>query len=167
MAGVLRLLVLVALLTVQQTLAAADQVREQQASDVFKAKALAVLRQKFPDAAFVDEGNGSLVFALKTREFTLYRADKTGAWQQARQETGPDQGGFVVRFSLHDSPWEGALDIPHAGTQDFYVFQETLVVKASTDKKQHMWAEVLNPRFKGNAELRDQLVQLFSSFEGF
>jgi hypothetical protein len=129
-----------------------------------RTQTLMLLKMHFPDAELKPTGEGGFVFAHKTREFVLYSADKTGEWQSPSTETGPDTGGFLVKVVIAPEPWTGALVIPSVTTVDRYMFQHTHVIRESKDGRSHIWSSIRNPRYKGHAELRDQLMRLFNSF---
>ncbi len=133
--------------------------------DALTAKVLALLKKEFPDAQLKRSDDGKFSFSHKTRDFTMYRSEKTGEWQKSSNEIGPDRGGFVVQFALTNRPWEGAAVVPYIETQDLYVFQESHVIKDSADEHWHIWSIILNPPVDGHEHLRAQLSAAFTTFD--
>lgn len=133
--------------------------------DALTAKVLALLKKEFPDAQLTKSDDGKFFFSHKTREFTVYRSDMTGKWQEPSNETGPDRGGFVVQFSLTNRPWEGQAVLPYIETHDMHVFQESHVIKESADKDRYIWSTILNPPIDGHQNLRAQLIAAFTVFD--
>ena len=127
---------------------------------------LSLLRVEFPQADMQPMEDGGFAFAHRTRTFTVYRTNKLGDWQPARENTGPDRGGFMVRFVIKPGRWEGALMVPYAGTTDLHVFLESRVIRNSADGTCYLWAEVITPPMDGRPDLRQRLVQLFNTFDG-
>jgi len=102
-------------------------------SVIYVKKATELIRVHYPDAHFVLDQDKTWECLIKPRTFTLYRGNKTGEWQEACQEIGPDRGGLIVRFIIRDELWKSALDIPSIETLDLYIFQETHVIKEAKD----------------------------------
>lgn len=130
-----------------------------------RAQVEALLREKFPDAE-LKPITGGFVFAHKTRTFTIYRTNKVGDWQDPMTVTGPDRGGFMVEFTIQPGRWGGAMVVPHSGTEDLYVFRESLVVRNSKDMSCHIRAEIQNPPVDGHHDLCNRLIRLFYDFDG-
>jgi len=137
--------------------------------EALSAEVVKTLREKYADAALTQEKDhpGMQSFSRSTREFLIYRALKTGEWQQPQSTLGPDKGGLLVRFQVTKGRWKGALEVPYSGTEDFYVFKETHVVRQAQDGSCYIWAEVLTPRFDAPSEVAAKLVKLFNEFEKY
>jgi hypothetical protein len=137
--------------------------------NALKDEVLRIIQTKYADAALLPDKDSQdeLTFSHNLREFTIYRLNKVGDWQKPSASQGPDRGGLLVRFRVTKGKWEGALEIPHIGTDDFYVFKETLVVKESTDGKTYIWAEIVTPRVDSPEKVKDELVNVFQDFEKY
>lgn len=139
---------------------------EEAPTAALNAEIASVLRKQFPDAELSRDKKDPemLYFSHNTREFVIYRALKTGEWQSPSTVLGPDKGGLIVQFSVRKGKWKGALMVPYSGTEDLYVFNETLVVRNAGDGSCHLWARVVTPRFEAPSEVAAQLVRLLNAF---
>ena len=134
-----------------------------------KGEVLRIIQTKYPDAALLldKDSQDMFLFSHNSREYTIYRLNKVGDWQKPFEIQGPDRGGLLVRFYVKKGKWEGALEIPHVGTNDLYVFRETHVVKESADGTRHIWAEIQTPRVDAPEKVKDDLVKIFQDFERY
>ena len=94
----------------------------------------AAVRPQTPDVIWELKGN-ELSAQFKTREFTLYSISPSGSIAaQAHQETGPDNGGFILRVRVFSSWPASAAQFSGEGRQAYWRTSTALyTLRANSD----------------------------------
>ena len=98
--------------------------------------------KEYPKAT-VDRTNGFLRITFKTRKFMVHNRLKTGEWQNAVEQEGPDRGGILCSVSAAPGPWMGAAMVPQ--TFDYRYYQSLLLAPYSKENNCHLTAHLDYP----------------------
>lgn len=66
-------------------------------------KVIALIKQYISDIE-IETRHSRIHIYYNTRNFMVHRPYKTGKWQNAREETGPEMGGLAIYFSISNGP---------------------------------------------------------------
>lgn len=110
-----------------------------------------VLKQ-YPKAT-VKRENGFLLISYNTRKFMVHNRLKTGEWQTAVEQEGPDNGGILCSVSGAPGPWTGAAMVPQ--TFDYRYYQSLLMAPYSKSNNYHLTAHLNYPDNVNQAFVRD------------
>jgi len=110
---------------------------------------------------------GRIYISYNTRQFMVHRPYKTGKWQNAKEDIGPEKGGIVLWFFITDEKYSGAAMIPLCATTDMYLFKETSIIKYSEKYNCYITAAIKAPRYDEKKELTKELIEILSNFENY
>jgi hypothetical protein len=122
----------------------------------------ALIVQYFPEAV-VEREALSFKARYKTRAFMIHHPLKTGEWQDARPQEGPDRGGFICSIESADGPWAGAAVVPQ--TFDHCYFSSILMAPYHKRLNKHLTAHLDFPVGTPGKFIEDygKLVQSFGT----
>ena len=101
-----------------------------------------VVTKQYPKATIKRE-NGNLVITFNTRKFMVHNRLKTGEWQEAVEQEGPDRGGTICSVSAAPGRWMGAAVVPQ--TFDYRYYRSLLMAPYSTATNYHLTVHLNYP----------------------
>ncbi len=101
-----------------------------------------LLLAHYPNAA-VKRENGNLQISYKTRKFMVHNRLKTGEWQEAVEQIGPDRSGISCSISAAPGPFMGAAVVPQ--TFDYRYYQSLMLAPYSKSLNYHLVAHLNYP----------------------
>ncbi len=108
-----------------------------------------LILKHYPKAE-VKRENGFIRISSNTRKFMVHNRLKTGEWQNAVEQEGPDRGGILCTISAAPGPWMGAAMVPQ--TFDYRYYRSLLMAPYSKAVNYHLSAHLnypddVNPEF--------------------
>ncbi len=70
-----------------------------------------LIKQYYPQAKF-ERKQGLFIAKFDTRTFMIHHALKTGEWQEACAQEGPNRKGIRCSIKANPGPWMGAAVLP-------------------------------------------------------
>jgi hypothetical protein len=120
-----------------------------------------VVKHYYPDAR-IEPAKHGIAFEFNARKFMIHHASKTGEWQDAREEKGPQKGGVLCEMELRAGKWAGAAIVPQ--TFDYHYFK--LLLLAPYSKKHDCCLMVrLSYPSDAKADFIESLSSLANEFE--
>lgn len=129
----------------------------------FSAKLSDCVRSFYPKAS-IDTQPRAIHFEFNTRKFFVHHALKTGEWQDAREEKGPNRGGILGDIQLQSGPYAGAACVPQ--TFDFRYYKVLVLAPDSKKHNCHLHARLFYPA-NAPAAFLSQYEQLIEGFEKY
>jgi len=104
----------------------------------------------------------TLHFECNTRKFLIHEPLRTGEWQDAHEQTGPQKGGIYGDIALRAGRYEGAAVVPQSFDKRYF----TLLVMAPYSRKRdhHLYVHLKYPRDVPEAFL-PEFERLMTGFE--
>lgn len=119
-----------------------------------------LMREFYPAECTIKSGRFECRF--NTRTFMIHNALKTGEWQDARPQEGPNRGGVLCTISCEDGPWNGAAMVPQ--TFEYRYFTSLLMAPYNKGQDKHLVARLYYPD-NVNRQLIERYSKLVASFE--
>lgn len=129
----------------------------------FNAEVERVVKHYYPDVRIEPEKHG-IAFEFNTRTFMIHHALKTGEWQDARQEKGPQKGGILCEMELHAGKWAGAAVVPQ--TFDYRYFKVLLLAPYSNKYDCCLVVRLIFPS-DARSDFIEALAKLSNDFEKY
>ena len=101
-----------------------------------------LLTQHYPQAKF-ERSNGNFVAKFDTRTFMIHHALKTGEWQEARPQEGPNRKGIQCSISSAPGRWAGAAMVPQSF--EYHYFTSLLMAPYNEKLNRHLIAHLDYP----------------------
>lgn len=101
-----------------------------------------ILLAYYPNAT-VKRENGNIQISYKTRKFMMHNRLKTGEWQEAVEQIGPDRSGISCSISAAPGPFMGAAVVPQ--TFDYRYYQSLMLAPYSKSLNYHLVAHLNYP----------------------
>ena len=98
-------------------------------------KAETLIKKYYPKAT-VERKNGVFTAKFDTRQFMIHHALKTGEWQEARAQEGPNMGGIMCTIDSSPGHWIGAAMVPQTFNERY--FESTLMAPYSKSLDRHL-----------------------------
>jgi hypothetical protein len=118
----------------------------------FKTEVEKLVKAQYPNAKFEMTEHG-FDFEFNTRKFWIHHALKTGEWQDASEQKGPQKGGIMGTFELLRGKWTGAAVVPQ--TFDYRYFKALLMAPESAQHNCHLVTHLNFPADAKPEFLRD------------
>jgi hypothetical protein len=99
--------------------------------------------------------NDTIHFEYNTRVFLIHEPLKTGEWQDAREERGPNRGGILCDIELRNGKYLGAAVVPQ--TFDKRYFKLWVAAPYSVNRDKHLYVHLYYP-----ADVKTDFLQEFS-----
>ncbi|MBV8878881.1 MAG: hypothetical protein JO332_02845 [Planctomycetaceae bacterium] len=80
----------------------------------------ALVEKHYPKAAVTAKA-ARLTFEFNTRKYMVHEPLKTGEWQDAHEELGPQKGGVVGEIDVVPGRYEGAAVVPQGVDKRYFV----------------------------------------------
>jgi hypothetical protein len=116
------------------------------------AEVSALVTRHYPKA-IVTRDNQTIRFEFSTRKFMLHEPLKTGEWQDAHEEVGPQKGGVWGWMELRDGKYNGQAILPQAFDKRYFVLN--VIAPYSKKLDRHLYVHLKHPRDADRAFLRD------------
>jgi hypothetical protein len=131
------------------------------AVDIFYDRVQKLIADNYPKANF-ERQSGTFKAFFKTRTFMIHHPYKTGEWQEARAQEGPQKGGILCYIVSAQGPYVGAAVAPQ--TFDCRYFRSTLNAPYNKQLDRHLIAHLDFPS-DVSAHLLQKYSKLMASFE--
>jgi len=102
----------------------------------------ALLLEFYPKAKCTKKDD-TLECRFNTRTFMIHHAYKTGEWQEAVPQEGPNRGGILCTISHARGPWMGAAMVPQ--TFEYRYFSTLLMAPYNKSIDTHLTANLSYP----------------------
>lgn len=122
--------------------------------DTFFAEVEKLLREYYPQAECTIK-NGRFECRFNTRTFLIHHALKTGEWQDACPQEGPNRGGILCTITREGGPWNGAAMVPQ--TFEYRYFTSLLMAPYNKGQDKHLVAHLNYPD-----NVKRQLIERYS-----
>jgi hypothetical protein len=140
----------------------ADATDGSKKSDELCSQVQALITEFYPKATF-EKKNGTFIGKFNTRMFMIHHALKTGEWQEASQQEGPNKGGIVCRIQNGTGPYMGAAMVPQ--TFDYRYFNSLLMAPENKATNTHLIAHLDYPSGV-SVDFVNRYRKLISSYAG-
>jgi hypothetical protein len=97
---------------------------------------LSSLVTKYYPKAEIEKTPTTFRAKFNTRSFMIHHPLKTGEWQDARAEEGPDKGGILCSIATADGKWAGAAMVPQ--TFEYWYFKSNLMAPYNKKLDKHL-----------------------------
>lgn len=141
-------------------LAVPSRCEEKTLDDKLIANVQRLLLEYYPKAECTRKDN-RFECRFNTRTFMIHNALKTGEWQEARPQEGPNRGGILCTISSDTGPWNGAAMVPQ--TFDYRYFTSLLMAPYNKKENKHLVAH-LNYPDNVERQLLQRYTKLIDSF---
>jgi hypothetical protein len=113
--------------------------------------------------AFVERKGTSLKAKYNTRTFMIHHSLKTGEWQEAMSQEGPNREGMICSIESSDGPYAGCAMVPQ--TFDYCYFKSSLLAPYNKRLNKHLSSHLDFPSGTPSRFIEDycKLVQSFAS----
>jgi hypothetical protein len=105
--------------------------------------------------------NDAVHFEYGTRDFLIHEPRKTGEWQDARPERGPNRGGILCAIEVRKGRYPGAAVVPQ--TFDKRYFRLWVAAPYSARRDEHLYVHLSYPPDADVAFL-ERFVDIVASF---
>lgn len=119
------------------------------------------LLKRFYPKVSIDRSNGLFVGKFDTRKFMIHHALKTGEWQEAREEEGPNRAGIICSIQSQKGRWGGAAVVPQTFNNRY--FESLLMAPYSKKLDRHLVVHLSYPDGT-KAEFLTEFQTMISSF---
>lgn len=138
---------------------AAEEKKQMEVQQVYE-EVQKLITEYYPQAKF-DTSNGNFIARFNTRKFMIHHALKTGEWQDAHEQEGPNRRGIQCSISSAAGPWAGAAMVPQ--TFDYRYYSSLLMAPYNKRLNTHLTAHLDYPG-DTSAEFTKRYSQIISSF---
>lgn len=112
----------------------ADDTPPQQVSTIYNDVEKLIL-EYYPEAKIQRKDN-VFTASFDTRTFMIHHALKTGEWQEARPQMGPNRKGIICGISFSPHRWQGAAVVPQSFNNRY--FQSLLMAPYNKKLDMHL-----------------------------
>ena len=120
------------------------------------------LVEKYYPKAKVDLCGKTIRFESNTRKFMIHNPLKTGEWQDAHEEVGPQKSGIYCKIDLRNGDYDGQLAVPQALKGPY--FTTHLLAPYSKRLDRHLYIYLKYPSDVSKDFLKE-FFQLVNRFE--
>lgn len=131
-----------------------------QAVNLVYDRAEALLKRYYPGIS-IQRTEGRFVANYDTRKFMIHHALKTGEWQEAREQEGPNRGGVICSIQSQKGRWGGAAVVPQTFNSRY--FESLLMAPYSKALDRHLVVHLDYPD-SAKPEFLKELQTLISAF---
>lgn len=132
---------------------------DDQADEIFN-RLQSLVTEYYPEAT-CEKKVGSICFKFNTRMFMIHHPLKTGEWQEARAQEGPNRGGILCNVGRAEGRYAGAAMVPQ--TFDCHYFKRLLMAPYCKRSNSHLIAFLDFPD-NAKAEFLVRYRQLINSY---
>lgn len=119
----------------------AEEQRDARAEALYK-RLQALITEYYPKATF-EIKDGKFTGKFNTRTFMIHHALKTGEWQDAREQEGPNKGGILCTIQSSSGKYGGAAMVPQ--TFDYRYFSSLLMAPENSKGNTYLIAHLNYP----------------------
>ena len=158
----LRLIVSACLVLIAASAWAQARDAEPRVPEQFIAKMTALIKHYYPGMT-IETIDREVSLADRTRTFMIHHGTKTGQWQEARPEQGPQPDGILCLLSVHSGQYVGAACLPQ--TFDHRYFKVLTMAPYSKNMNCYLHARLCYPEPKTSPVFLRSWSQLVDDFE--
>jgi hypothetical protein len=123
----------------------------------------AVVLKYYPKAK-VSQNGPFIHFEYNTRKFMIHHALKTGEWQDASEELGPNKGGICGDIELRAGAYNGAAVSPQSFDERYFI--DRLMTPYSKKLDHHLYIHLEHPH-DAPATFLKEFEALMNSFDRY
>lgn len=124
-----------------------------------------LLKRYYKDIKRIDISNETVRFEYNNMKFMVHLPLKTGEWQPAHEEIGPQRHGIACALSLSPGKWMGAAMMPQVFDHHYY----KILGMAPYDEQKdcHLHASLSYPESDISPGLMKEYQKLVNSFGSY